>query len=307
MSLLNKKRVLVAKTETTAGTAISVSGSDGAFNVFDLSIQPSAEFIARPGQGAFGQRYGIVGATSGTVSFRTELYGDGAGGVPAWAATLFPAVGLVDSAGTFSVKSEAPGSNVKTLTLGVYEDGLFKSIRGAVGNLAITVEPNKPVMFTWTFTGAWVTPTDVSIVTPTHPTRMPIRAGAAAALIGSVVPHFSSMTFDLGNVITPRLSVNAINGIHSYIITDRNITGSLDPESTLVATAPKYTDWINSVERAFSLTVEDAADTVTFSAPQFQITNLQEGDRGGLLIDTVTFQLNRVANNDEFSIAFAGS
>jgi len=307
MSLLTKKKVVAVKTETTVGTAISLSGSDAAFNFFDVSIQPNAEFIARPGQGAFGQRYGMVGPASGTVSFRTELYGDGAGGVPAWASTLFPAVGLVNSAGTFSVKSEAPGSNCKTVTIGVYEDGRFKSIRGAVGNAVFTFTPNKPVSIQWSFQGAWVTPTDVAMVAPTHPTRLPIRASMASLSIGATVPFFSSMTLDLGNVIASRETITEAGGLHSFIITDRFITGTLDPESKLVATSPIYTDWYNSVERALSVVVTDVNDEVTFSGPKFQITNAQEGDRNGLMIDTISYQLNRDANNDEFSIAFGAT
>jgi hypothetical protein len=170
MTLLARKRVLACKTETTVGTAISLAGADAVFNVFDATIQPTIEFVSRMGQAAFGSITGSVGQASGTLTFRTELFGDGAAGVPSWASTLLPACGFVNSAGTFSPKSEAPGSNVKTLTMGLYEDGIFKSIRGAVGNCVVTIVPGKPVDLNWTFTGAWVTPTDVAILAPTYPT-----------------------------------------------------------------------------------------------------------------------------------------
>lgn len=307
MSLVNKVRVLAAKIETTIGTAESLSAADAVFNVFNPVINPTAPFTARPGQGAFGSLRGVVGESTGQVTFRTELYGNGSGGVPTWASTFFPACGLVNSSGTFSLRSEAPGANVKTLTIGCYEQGRLKLLRGAVGTFVATFIPGQLIAFDWTFMGAWATPTDTAILTPTHDTRLPIRASSATATIGSFSPCFSQMTLDLGNVMTPRTCIEKPNGIHSYIITDRQVVGTLDPEAKLVATEPAYTNWYNSVERELNLVVGDANDEITFNAPKLQFTNVQEGDRNGLMIDTINYQLNRTANNDELTIAFAAA
>jgi hypothetical protein len=307
MTLLARKRVLACKTETTVGTAISLAGSDAVFNVFDATIQPTIEFVSRMGQAAFGSITGSVGQASGTLTFRTELFGDGAAGVPSWASTLLPACGFVNSAGTFSPKSEAPGSNVKTLTMGLYEDGIFKSIRGAVGNCVVTIVPGKPVDLNWTFTGAWVTPTDVAILAPTYPTLLPMRATGASVTLGAFAPCFSSMTIDFGNVITPRTCVVSANGIHSYIITNRMPVGTIDPESKLVASYPAYGEWITPVERVLSAVLLDSTDEITFTGSKFQLTNVQEAEREGLQTDTLTYQLNRGnSGNDELTIAFSG-
>jgi len=307
MTLLARKRVLAAKIETTVGTAISLAGSDAAFNVFDATIQPTIEFVSRMGQAAFGSITGSVGQASGTLTFRTELFGDGAGGVPGWASTLLPACGFTNSAGTFSPKSEAPGSNVKTLTMGLYIDGTFKSIRGAVGNCVVTIVPGKPVDLNWTFTGAWVTPTDVAILAPTYPTLLPMRATSATVTIAAVTPCFSSMTIDFGNVITPRTCSASVNGLHSFIITNRLPVGAIDPESKLVATYAPYSDWITPVERVLTATLVDSTDEITFTGSKFQLTNVQEAEREGLQTDTLTYQLNRGnSGNDELTILFAG-
>jgi hypothetical protein len=307
MTLLARKRVVACKVETTPGTAIALSASDAVFNVFDATIQPTIEFVSRMGQAAFGSITGSVGQASGTLTFRTELFGDGAAGVPSWASTLLPACGFTNSAGTFSPKSEAPGSNVKTLTMGLYEDGVFKSIRGAVGNCVITIVPGKPVDLNWTFTGAWVTPTDVAILAPTYPTLLPMRAAAASITIGAVTPCFSSMTIDFGNVITPRTCAVSANGLHSFIITNRMPVGTIDPESKLVATYAPYSDWITPVERVLTAVLVDSTDEITFTGSKFQLTNVQEAEREGLQTDTLTYQLNRGnSGNDELTIAFSG-
>lgn len=308
MTLLARKRVLAAKIETTVGTPISLAGADAAFNVFDATIQPTIEFVSRMGQAAFGSITGSVGAASATLSFRTELFGDGAGGVPGWASTLLPACGFVNSTGTFSPRSEAPGSNVKTLTMGLYEDGVFKSIRGAVGNCVVTIVLGKPVDLNWTFTGAWVNPSDVAILAPTYPTILPLRASLGTVTLGAFAPCFSSMTIDLGNVITPRTCAASANGIHSYIITNRMPVGTIDPESKLVASYAPYREWIDSTERVMTATITDGvADEITFTGSKFQLTNAQEAEREGLQTDTLTYQLNRGnSGNDELTITFSG-
>ena len=102
MPLLKKLSVLAAKIETTSGTAESLTASDAAYNVFDLSMQPNIAMTERTGQGAFSQLPAVRELTGGTCSFRTEVYGSGAGGVPGWASTFLPACGWVNSAGTFS-------------------------------------------------------------------------------------------------------------------------------------------------------------------------------------------------------------
>src|SRR6056297_2582972 len=133
MPLLKRKRVLAAKVEGTIGTAETLTTAEGAFNVYDLMIQPTIEVEDRPAQGSFNQLAGVAGARLGTATFRTDLAYDGTN-IPSWASVLLPACGWVLSTATFNPTSEAPGSNVKTLTIGGYIDGLFKQIYGAVGS-----------------------------------------------------------------------------------------------------------------------------------------------------------------------------
>lgn len=303
--MYRKNRVLAAKIETTVGTPISLAAGDATFNVFDMDLQPTAETSARPSQGGFGQLRGYTESATGTCTFRTEMHTTGGSGVPTWASTFLPACGVVLDTSTFRLRSEMPGANVKTLTIGMYENGFFKSIRGAVGNAVFTFKPGQVVDINWTFTGAWVLhPTDVTLIAPTHSVLSLTRAEGTTT-IGSFAPKYSQMTLDLGNVIAARPSIAALGGIHSYCITDRNITGTLDPESSLVGTEPTYTSWWNGVERALSIAVDDGSSSITFAAPKFQVTNAQAGDREGLMIDTLNYQLNRTVANDELTIAFA--
>ncbi len=303
--MLYRKRILAAKIETTVGTPIALGGADAAMNVFNLVANPTATNEQRMGQGAFGQLYSVVGMQTGQFSFQTEIYGS-TGAAPAWLQTLFAGCGVTYSAGVFSPRSEAPGANVKTLTLGAYTDGVYKQISGAAGTVTMAAPAGGRLLLDWTFQGRWTTPTNVSLPTPTYPTNLPAMAKAGTLTVGSWSPCISNLTLDLGNVVTARPCLGSVGGVHSFLVTDRMPVGTIDPISTLVDANPLYTQWINSTEQAFSYAVETNDTLITFAAPKFQISNAQEGDRSGQQIDTVTYQFNRGnAGDSEFTITFA--
>ena len=80
----------------------------------------------------------------------------------------------------------------------------------------------------------------------------------------------------------------------------------MDAQSRLVATEDVYGEWLTGTEQALSLVVADDNDTITIAAPKLQRNNIQEGDREGVQIDNITFQLNKsaAAGDDEFTIDF---
>jgi hypothetical protein len=299
--ILSKVRAVAAKVETTVGTAVTLSSGDLIQGCFNPICNPDAEFIGRENEA------GIVGNSSGTITFRTELYGNGSGGVPAWASTLFPAAGLVNASGTFSCKLESPGANVKTLTVGVFHRGGLKTIYGAVGNVVFTWGGGGPITLDWTFRGVWGGVADTTMPDTSVPSA-PMRAKGVSVTLGSFSPCFSQMTLDLGNEMAARECIGNTAGIHSWIISNRKPVGTLDPESKLVATEPTYANWRDSVEREMTVTCSNATDEIVFTAPRFQLVNAQEGDRNGIMVDTLNYQLNRTGTtNNDLTIAFGAS
>lgn len=292
MTLLKQKRVLAAKVETTVGTAISLAGADAAFNAYDVMIQPKINFQQIEGQGGFGYLPSVPEAYIGEATFKTPLSFNGTT-TPTWASVLLPACGFVETTQVFNPVTEAPGSNVKTLTIGCYLDGVFKSICGAVGNVKFVLPTGKMAYAEWTFSGAWITPTDVSILTPTYPTtEHSFRASGGASSFNSVGLCFENVTIDLGNVVTARECTTNASGIHSFIITGRNPTITANPEAKLVATRDSYGNMLSRTEGIFTTTLSGNG-TLAFSAPRAQITSISEADRNKLVTDEITWQCNR--------------
>lgn len=300
---------MAAKVEATVGTAESLTSSEGSFNAYDVMIQPQIEVTPREGQGGFGRLPGVPGQRKGTASFKVDLAYDGTT-VPTLASVLFPGCGWVQSTGVFTPRSEAPGSNVKTLTIGAYIDGLFKSIAGAVGNCKWTNPTGRMIVLEFEFQGVWQPPTDTAIIAPTYPTASSWRFASATATYNSVASKVENITFDFGNEITFREDATTASGLHSAIIVDRMPKVTLNPEATLVATQDIYGMWIAATEAALSVVLDGPTNSsITISAPKAQIMNAQEGDRGKLVTNDIELICNKngATHDQELSITFTAA
>lgn len=309
MTLLKRKRILAAKTEATPGTAESLTASEAAFNVYELTVQQEIEKTTREGQGSFGHLPSVSGGHKGRITFKTDLGWDGTATEPAWADTFFPACGLVKSTNTYTPRSEAPGTNVKTLTMAVYEDGRRKLMRGCVGTFRLVCETGKPAMIEWDFIGIWTTPTDVTLLTPTYPTVAPLRYASGVTEFNSVAMQCQSVTLDVGNTTYLREGTAASN-ISGYIagcITNRRPTITANPESKLIGTQDRYLFFRDSTEYVLTFEIAGPSSSkIVVSAPKATIENIQDADRESLIIDDLTFLCcqNGSTADQEFSIVF---
>ena len=303
MALLTRKSVLAAKIETTSGTYESMTNSECVITATNASMSPNFEILERPQQGSFQRNAAAIGLRGATCTFRTDWYGDGADTAPAWAEQLLPACALTQTAEAFAVATEAPGTNVKTLSLAHYLDGKVYKMSGAVGTFQVNFETGKPVTIDWTFTGKWEGEADDTLLTPTPQTRQPMRFANATFGLSAWAPCLQSLTLNIGNVVQMRECQNGSEtGYLAGIITDRVSQISFNPESDLVATHDLYTEFLNSDEsKAFSIMLTDGSDSHSISSAGWQVTAATMSDRGGIATDDVTM----VNNSDAISINFA--
>lgn len=304
MTILKRIRVLGAKVETTAGTAIALSGADAAFNVYDVEINPDISVGETMAQGGFGFRPSPTGGHGGSVSFKLNPYASGS--APGWAETFLPACGLEQTLEEFDSASEDIGSGLHTLTIGVYENGLYKQLRGCMGTFTMSAPTGEMAELTFTFTGIFDDPSDSAILTPTYPTDLPYRSASTGTNFawGSWNPCLSSFSVDAGNTVVLKPCQNDVSGYSHAIITDRNPTAQFDPESSLVASYDIYGDYKSATERAMSYTLSDSSGSMSIAIPQGQITSVSEGDRDGVQIDTVDIRAN-AGTAAQLSVNFA--
>lgn len=309
MTLLKRKRVLAAKIEATPGTAETLAGTDAAFNVYEPMIQLEIEKVEREGQGSFGYLPSVAGARRGRCTFKTDFSWGGTATEPGWADTFFPACGLVKSTNTYTPRTEVPGTNVKTLTIGLYQDGMRKILRGCVGTFKLVCETGKPAMIEWDFVGIWDAPTDVAILAPTYPTDPVLRYASGVTTFNSVAMQCASLTLDVGNELMLREGTATTNptGFIAGVITNRKPIITCNPESKLIATQDRHAIFLDTAE--YSVVFEiggSAAPKVVITAPRAIIQTMQESDRNRLQVDDLTFLCcqNGSTADQEFSIVF---
>jgi hypothetical protein len=307
--LLKKKRVLGVKTETTVGTAETLAAADCTINAYNVVVQPDIAVDQREGQGGFGRLASITGQRMGKATFSVDWAYAGSAAVPAWASTLLPACGLVVSTATFTPRTEVPGSNVKTLTIGSFGDGKLKQIYGAVGNAKINLNAGKIITVDFEFRGVYSDESDTAIPSSiNYVNTLPVRFAGGATSWDGVSLFIESAMLDLRNIITPRQNSTTAAGVHSCVITDRNPMVKANPESKLVATQNRYGQLTAHTEGVLSFTIAGpASSTVVISAPKAQIVAIPEGDRGGIVTDEIEWQLNKNVDtaDQEFSIVFS--
>ncbi len=312
MPLLTRKRILAAKIEVTPGTAISLAAADATFNVYDMKIEQTTDFQTRDGQGASVAKLpGVSGGTVGKATWKMDLIGGAS--APGWMSTFLPAAGFPLTslvAAPESKPPEASGANTKTLTIGGYQDGKFKSICGAMLNMVFKFEAGKKSWIECEAMGLWVAPSNVALIAPTYVTTAPLRAVSIAMTIGSFVPKWSNFEIDLGNVVVMREDPNNAAGYCMAVIVDRTCKGKFNPEETLTGThgATIYdpdADFNANTQRALAFSLGTTGNALAFAAPKLQITKGPgDADRNGVKTQDVEFQLNKSASagDDELTI-----
>jgi hypothetical protein len=310
MTLLKRKRVLAASIETTPGTAMSLTGSDAAFNCYDIGIQTETELESREGQAAFGMRASVPGGYRGKVTFKHDASWDGTATEPSWADTFLPACGWVKSGQVFTPRTEAPGTNVKTLTIGVYIDGMRKLLRGCAGTFKLNCPTGNSAFFEFEFTGVWSSPTDTPIIAPTYPSAQSLRFASSITTWNSVALGVENITLDSGNTVILREDPSDVSGFLAGLITNRVIRITGNPESKLVATQDRYGKLLDMSEHSLTWSLDGPTNSVmTITAPKAQIQSVQEADRENLVVDEIEWQANRNGSNvdEECSITFTAA
>src|SRR4051794_1854077 len=114
--------LVMAKIETTTGTPITLSGTDGALICRNAKLTPNETFVRRERIGGQGNTKGVPGPISGSFTGQFEAVGSGTAATsPAYALAFFPACNLLESTGVWS-----PTDGAVTLTIGMAEDGKLK-------------------------------------------------------------------------------------------------------------------------------------------------------------------------------------
>ena len=304
MALLTRQRVMGAKIETTVGTYAAPAAAQCVFNVFDANMAIDFDYVDRPGQSALSPLPGTTGPRASEFTFSTNVQNSGSSTNPQWASALLLACGFKASGDTYS--PDTGNAAPTTVSLAHHEDGRIRKMAGCVGDVSMTFTAGRPVMANWTFRGKYVAPASGALLTPTYPTAVPPRFASATVTTGGTARIVNEITLNLNNEIKLREDATDDTGYISAVIVNRRITWSIDVEAALAKDF--YADLTGNTEAAIVVAIGTGSDgIVTFNSPKAQITNVQPGDREGIVTDNLEFVANRsaAAGDDELTVVFS--
>jgi len=317
MPLLTRRRVIAAKIESVEGTGETITVADAGILVSDVKFDIDLKQNERNAMlNTLSNLAPTMGARSAKISFKAELKGAGA----AYSSTVKPALGtyiracgmaetIVATAGTESATYLPASTGIPSLTIWVYEDGMIKKARGCRGSFKISGKVGEVVYADFTFDGVYTATVDGPMISPTfEATVPPVLMGSALSMDGVSTMVAESFSIDMANSVQMRSSIGATDGFMSALITSRKPSGTLDPETELVATYDFIGKWKSGNQAAFSIgpVLPPTGDynKFTITAPKAIYTKVDSSDRNGIMVSGLTFNLLMNTGDDELSIAF---
>lgn len=309
-----KRRVVAAKVEGVEGTAEALTAAEGGVLAIDPKVDVDMDRYERnAAKASIGKLASLVGSRKASLSFKAEVAGAGA----AYSASVLPKIDtylmacgfartLVTTGGSESVTYAPASTGDSSITLGCYEDGVIKSIKGARGDSCkIVSKVGEPVIMEFVFTGVWNGLLDGAMLAPTYGPVPPVFLSAGFT-VDSYAAVISAINIDIANTTHLRDSANAAEGYLSNVITERKITGDMDPEMVLKATRDWYGKWLAGAAGALNIGYIGSTQYNKFkiTGPALVPTKVSDDDAEGQVIAGHTFEMAETTGDNEISILF---
>ena len=313
---LVRNTAILLKTETTYGVDSVPTGAANALLVSNVSITPINSNnvdrnIQRPYLGGSEQ---LVGTRYAQISFDLELVGSGTVATsPAWA-SAYQACGNAETlVATFRADYLPISSNIPSVTIYHFDDGVRHTLTGARGNVDIKALTNDTTRLRVSFLGLYTTPTAVALPavtltgwkTPqvvcdqntgdlmfggTHTT------GTAPTITGGTAYPSQGIEIMFGNSV----NFNPLLGGEDVQISARAVTGKV----TLDLTAAQEVTMMQNVENATLTSIGLQHGTVSNQKvllwlPSVQMTNPTKAEVNGKRLVSFDLRVLPVNGNDE--------
>ena len=308
-SVLTRRRLILAKIESTYGTDSSPAGSNAVL-VRNLEIQPLlSETVNRELVRPFlGQSEQLLSQTRVEVSFEVELAGSGtAGTAPAYGAVL-RSCGLSETLVTSTSATYAPiSSSFESCTIYYHQDGIRHKVTGCRGTFEMNCEVGQIPVISFTLTGIYNAPTDTALPTPTYSnqaTPVIFKEGNTTSFSAfSYAGCLMSYNFSMANDVIYRELVGCTKEI---LITNRAPSGTVVIEAPTITAKDFFT--IATGTTTGSITFQHgqtAGNRVTMTTAQSDLGNITYSDQDGIQMLNLPFiAVPTSAGNNEMSLAF---
>jgi hypothetical protein len=307
MPKLKKRELIAVKVETTQGIDATPSATNDAVLVENLSWSfANARMVERGAtKPTLGKLQAVHAGTLFEVSFDAELKGSGSAGTAPEIGPVLRACGMAETinAGT-SVVYDPASTDHESVTIYLWEDGSVYRVTGAKGTASLAANTGEIGKFSITLTGHFGGLVDEALPAATYDSTVPPAVIGTSFSVGAFGAVINAVSVDLGNEVTTPPSMTSADGFGSVLITDRDVTGSFDPEATLVADQDWVSDWQNGATQAIDLSIgSDAGNQFALSIPTAYYKEISGGDRDGV----ATYEIGFGAAGDDAAVSFTFS
>lgn len=309
MSGLIYRRMLgLAKVETVVGTDAVPTAALDSLLLRDVTYTPDVQQLERPLMLAdISNTAQRPGRKTVTITFSVEIKGSGVVDVAPKIGRLLMGCGFAETklALEAGFRYDPVSSDFTSLTLYLYIDGILHKVTGARGSFNITAAAGEYALCNFTFNGNFIKPTDAALPSPiTYEESLPPIVENAELEVQGYSACAANFTIDTANTINPRLCVNAEGGVNGYNLTARNVTGSFDPEASLMAEYDPFQKLIDGAVGDYRAVIGKEDWNVCVIKGNVQYTNVTPGEREGALIWDIPVRFVRKLGNDEISLTF---
>ncbi|MBI1397071.1 MAG: hypothetical protein GC151_13930 [Betaproteobacteria bacterium] len=311
MSMLTRRKMVLAKVETTKGTDASpTAGSNLILPNGDLQIQVPIEQDTGAGdlKSTFGPGQSVTFKQAMKLATTVRVRGLGSGAsaltepmiAPLLRASGHDVATAGDGSSTAKSATYTPtsvGANLKSNTVYFYEDGLLYKMLGAVCNLSFEAAMNALIVKA-EFQSKYTAPATASFPSFTAPTEEVFRMTNTLCTMsdGSTI-NIGKFTFDSGAKVSEAYET----GNHEFQVEDREPTITIDPLA--IASAADWTALINATSFHLTATFTNSlGETLVFDAPAAVLQEISTGDRAGRITREKKFSLKETSGDDQYSI-----
>jgi hypothetical protein len=306
MSLLTRKRTILAKLETTYGTDPTPTGSANAILVRNLSITPlNAENVSRdlvrPYLGASEQ---LIASAYVGVEFEVEMAGSGTAGTAPAYGPLLQACGMTETDGASDVTYTPKSASFASVTMYYNVDGVLHKVTGARGNVELVINARQIPVFKFTFTGLYNAPSDASAPSVTYTAfQTPMAANSDNTTdfeLFSFGAALESLNINFNNAIQYR----SLIGAEDVLMTDRQMSGQVVFEAPTITAKNFFSLALGSTLGNLDIVHgTTAGNMVQITSSRVDVSNPSYQDQNGIQMLQVplTF-VPSTSGNDEISI-----
>ena len=310
MALLSRKRLILAKSETTYGQDSTPTGSSDAVLVRNLEITPvQADVVSRDlVRPYYGNSDQLLANTRVECTFEVELAGSGTAGTAPRYDALLKSCGMASTVVASTSVTYAPvSSSFASCSIYYNVDGVLHKVTGARGTVDMSCQLGQIPVLKFTMVGIYNAPTDTaqsSVTYANQATPLIFKNGNTSAFsFFSYSGAFSSVDFTLGNSTTYR---ELVGGTKEVLITDRKPSGTVQLEAPTIATKDFFSVATGSSTGNLTfLHGTTAGNKVTFTASQVDVAQPSYSDMDGVQMLSIPYvALPTTAGNDEFQLQY---